>query len=310
MTENKQKRTHLIFTLAALILVGIVITLIITTKPMPVALLNAYSLKTLWHEGTLMNDCAECHNPVDFHSCETCHDDHGAVELAGIKFFEVIELTGDVPDPSFIRINEIMPDQENMGTHITLFEFLAQNGVESFDSVTFITNDGGLATIEKQYLDETAMLVPYMDGVRFVTESVHSSTWLKGISRIIIVGSNTPLTIDGEQTSIGRLLIQDTVRLTVEGSDTMLIDDTGETSHAYVANWVDGAPLLPLLANQPPQAIIVTDESGNITELQFEEITKAVIAMVRDQVTLVLPDRGRNVWLTNIIKIESLHAND
>jgi len=173
---NPQKKRILIFILIVLVLLGTTIAILLITKPMPVALLQQYELSQLWHEAEIMNECAECHDSVDFHSCETCHDEHGAVELTGVRFFEVVDLTGDVPDPSFVRVNELMPDQDNRGTHITVFDFLAQNGVEEFESVTFITNDGGLTTIEQAYLDETAMLVPYIDGVRFVTESVHSST--------------------------------------------------------------------------------------------------------------------------------------
>lgn len=302
--EN-QKKWRVIFLVIVLMLVGAIIAILLATKPMPVALLQEYELSLLWHEGQTMNDCAECHNSVDFHTCETCHDEHGAVELTGVRFFEVVDLTGDVPDPTFVRVNEVMPDQDNMGTHITLFDFLAQNGVDDFESVTFITNDGGLATIERQHLDETAMLVPYIDGVRFVTESVHSSTWLKGISQIIVVGKDKPLLIDGNPTSIGRLLIGETVRLTVEGSNVMLTDEAGEMSLALVANWAEGARLIPLLADPSPSGIIITNASGETTTLGAEEIQEAILAIVRDSVTLVLPDRGRSAWPTNVLIIES-----
>lgn len=310
MKDLKNRKTLIIFIIVVIVLFGSVIFLMIKAKPMPVALLSKFSLREIWHEGSSMNTCSECHNASDFHSCETCHDEHGAIELSGVKFYEVVELTGDVPDPSFVRVNEVMPDQENLQTHITLFDFLTQNGVEDFSSVTFTTNDGGIATIQVEYLDETAMLVPYIDGVRFVTESVHSSTWLKGISRITVVRKEKPLTIDGMQTSIGRLLIGQTVRYTVEGSDTMLTNAIGETSHAYVANWVEGALLLPLLKNDTPQMVVITDADGGITELSGEEIQTAIIAIVHDQVTLVLPDRGRSIWPANIVSIESGQKND
>ena len=310
MKELKKKRIVIILIIVAVVLVGVVILLMVTEKPMPVALLNKFSISQIWDEGERMNTCFECHNAVDFHTCESCHDDHGVVELAGVKFFEVVELTGDVPNPSFVRVNEIMPDQDNVGTHVTLFEFLSQNGVGDFYSVTFTTNDGGIATIEFEYLDDTAMLVPYIDGVRFVTESVHSSTWLKGISRITVIGKEKPLTIDGIQTSIGRLLVGPTVRYTVEGSDTMLTNASGDTSHAYVANWVEGALLLPLLNNNSPELVIITDADGKTTRFSGEEIQTAILAVVRDKVTLVLPERGRSVWPINIISIESQGNND
>jgi hypothetical protein len=304
--KNIYKKTWLIILIVlCVILFSALIAIILINRPMPVALLTEYDAHMLWQEGVVMNDCAECHNASDFHTCETCHDDHGAVELAGVRFFEVVELTGDVPDPSFVRVNEILPDQENLGTHITLFDFLEQNGVQDFESVTFTTNDGGLTTIESQYLDETAMLVPYLDGIRFVTDSVHSSTWLKGINRIIVVGMERPLKIDGEITSIGRLLIGNTVRLTVEGSDVMLEDDIGRISHAFVANWAEGALLQPLLKRPEPNGVLITDAQGNTVELSDEEIENAVIAIVRDEITLILPERGRSAWPTQIVEIES-----
>jgi hypothetical protein len=285
--------------------VAVIALILITTKPMPVALVQEFGLKSLWSEGAMMNDCAECHNSADFHTCDSCHDDHGAVELAGIQFYAVVDLTGDVPNPSFVRLNEILPNSEEASTHITVPDFLAQNGVEDFVSVTFTTNDGGSTTIEAEYLDENALLVPYVDGIRFASSSLHASTWLKGITRIIVVGSETPLTIDGTATSIGRLLVADTVRLTVESAEVMLADDEGNLSHAITSNWIEGALLAPLLNNPEPTAIIVTDVNGDEVELSGDEIDGALLAMDHDQVTLVLPDRGRSAWLVDIVSIES-----
>lgn len=303
--EKKPKR-WIIFLVIALVLALAVITLIlITTKPMPVALIEEYSLASLWDEGTRMNECAECHAGTDFHTCSDCHDDHGAVEMAGIQFYAVIDLTGDVPDPSFVRINEVLPDQENAGTHITVQDFLAQNGVEEYESITFITNDGGMTTINAEYIDETAMLVPYVDGVRFASETLHASSWLKGITRIIVVGLDTPLTIDGVETSIGRLLIGEIVHLVVESTDVMLADDEGNLSHATTANWIEAAPLAPLLSDPSPTSITVTDSSGAEIELTSDEIENAALTMNHDTVTLVLPARGRSAWLVEIISIES-----
>lgn len=283
-----------------------IITMLITLKPTPIPLLKEYGVGLLWEEGMVMNECAECHDSVDFHSCETCHDDHGAVELTNIPFSKIVELTGDVPNPSFVRINQVIPDQEYLGTHITLFQFLELHGVDEFESVTFTSDDGGISTIDYQYLDETALLVPYIDGVRFITESVHSSTWLKGISRITVIGKETPLVIDGQGTSIGRLLLsEETIRVIIEGSDVMLTKESGETSHAMVGNWAEGARLLPLLKNPTPEGVVITDSEGNQTDLTIEAIQDAIIAIIRDEVTLVLPERGRSAWPTQIVEIES-----
>jgi len=305
MSENKNRKKLILISIIAVVLLAAVVAMVIALKPMPVTLLSEYGLALLWEEGLAMNECAECHESVDFHSCDTCHDDHGSAELTHIPFSEYVDLTGDVPDPTFVKIHQVIPDQENFGTHITISEFFEQFGITEFESVTFITNDGGLTTIESQYLDETSMLVPYVDGVRFVTESVHVSTWLKGITRIVLIGKERPLIIDGNATSIGRLLIGETTRVTVESTDVMYINESGETTTALVANWVDGVKLLPMLSNPNPSGVTVTDADGNMTELSLEEIENAVIAMVRDSVTLVLPDRGRSAWLTNIVEIES-----
>jgi hypothetical protein len=301
----KQKRTIIILAASTFILIGIIVILIITTEPMPARLITEYSLSALWHEGEVMNECAECHDLVDFHTCETCHDDHGAVELANIPFFEVVELTGDVPKPAYVQINQILPDQDNRGTHISIFEFLSLYDVDTFESITFTSGDGRLTTIESRFLDDTSMLVPYVDGVRFITESVHLSTWLKGIDRIIIIGEEKPITIDGNATSIGRLLLGDSVKVITEGSTVMLTGDTGTTSNAFVANLIEGARLLPLLNNQSPNAVVVRNTSGEVYHFDGEEIANAVIALDRGVVTLVLPDRGRSVWPINIESIES-----
>jgi hypothetical protein len=287
------------------LLVGLLIVMAITLKPMPIALLSEYGIHALWEEGLMMNECAECHSGDEFHTCETCHDEHGSSELTNIGFYEVIELTGDVPDPSFVRVNELLPNQEKRGTFVTIVDFLSQYGVNDFQSVSFITSDGGIATIESQYLDKEAMLLPYVDGIRFASETLHASSWLKGINRIVVIGEDKPLTIDGNATSIGRLLIGNTTRLSVESADVMLADEDGDTSHALVGNWIEGAPLLPLLKNTSPDSIILTDTSGETIELRGEQIANAILGVVSDKVTLILPDRGRSAWLSDIVKIES-----
>lgn len=304
MTEKKKKWIIPLIVICVL-LIGVIIIMLVTLRPMPVALLSEYGLHTLWEEGSMMNECAECHSGEGFHACDTCHDEHGSSELTNIGFYEVIELTGDVPDPSFVRVNELLPNQEEIGTFITVVNFLSQYGVEEYVSVSFITSDGGIATIEAQYLDDQAMLLPYVDGIRFASESLHASSWLKGISRIVVVGEEKPLVIDGKSTSIGRLLIGETKRLAVEGTDVMLKNEDGETSHATVGNWIEGAPLLPLLKNSRPESISLTNSTGETMELSGEEIINAVLGIVGDEVTLILPARGRSAWPTDIVEIKS-----
>ena len=85
----------------------------------------------------------------------------------------------------------------------------------------------------------------------------------------------------------------------------MLTDEGGKTGIAFVANWVEGAPLLPVLNTPNPNTITVTDRDGNQIALQGDEIDGAIIAIIRREVTLVLPERGRNLWPTGIVQIES-----
>jgi hypothetical protein len=91
----------------------------------------------------------------------------------------------------------------------------------------------------------------------------------------------------------------------VEGSDTMLTDEDGRTGLAFVANWVEGARLLPLLKTPVPDKVTITDRNGIQVELTGEEIEDAILAIVRKEITIVLPDRGRSAWPTNVVEIVS-----
>ena len=61
--------------------------------PVRASVLFPYGL--LAEEAEVMNDCVECHEPVDFHTCGTCHDDHGSAEMANVPFNDLILLAGD-----------------------------------------------------------------------------------------------------------------------------------------------------------------------------------------------------------------------
>ena len=306
MKKEKKKGLIIFLIIVIFLLVGGIVIYLLAAKPMPVALVSEYGLSTLWEEGLTMNECAECHSSEDFHSCDTCHDEHGSSELTSIGFYKVIELTGDVPDPSYVEVNELLPNQNETGTFITVLDFLMKYGVENFESVTLITSDGGYVTIEYQYLDETAILVPYVDGIRFASETIHASAWMKGISRIVVVGSEMPLDIDGQATSIGRVLInKDSVSVVVEGTDVMLANEDKGTSHAMVGRVVEGALLTSLLDTISPAGVIITDANGETFELEVDDVEGAILGIVDGEVTLILPERGRSAWLSNVVAIES-----
>jgi hypothetical protein len=272
-----------------------------------------YPWMMLADEAETMNDCVECHEPDTFHACETCHDDHGSAELAGLPFNDLILLLGDVPQPSYIPVNDILPYREQPGTHVQLADLLAEYGVEDFESVTLASRDGGFVTIARENLTDEALLMPHVDGVRFVAENLHVSTWLKGVWRIVVVGPATPLTVDGEATSIGRLLLGPTTSVTVEQTDVMLKSETdGQVRQAKTAGRLEGAPLAPLVARPNFRLLVVTDTAGEEHVVEGWEAQGALLVQPigtegdgPPPVTLVLPDRSRARWVANAVDIRS-----
>ena len=109
--------------------------------------------------------------------------------MANVPFDDLILLQGDVPEPGYIPVNDILPYRDQPGTHVALLDFLAEQGVTEFESVTLASRDEGWITIERANLTAEALLMPHVDGVRFAAENLHVSTWLKGVWRIIVVGA-------------------------------------------------------------------------------------------------------------------------
>jgi hypothetical protein len=228
------------------------------------------------------------------------------VELEGVPFFEGLILTGDVPEPGFVRLHEILPYPDQPNTHLPLVTFLADRGVDQFESVTLISGDGGFITIEAENLTENALLLPYADGIRFAAEDLHVSTWIKGITRIVAVGPDKPLSIDGTPTSIGRLLIGPTRIVTVEQTDVMLkSDEDGEIRRAKTASRIEGAPVTLLVDTPTFDALEVRTESDETLELDATAAAEAILALLRGTPTLVLPSRGRSEWISGVVEIRS-----
>ena len=206
----RTKISKILFWIALIFAVGILICagLILGWRGgLPVHLAEHYTVGALKEEALVMGECAECHSGEDFHRCSTCHDDHGAVEFSGLPFFNLISFTGDVPDPGYLEIDQILPYRDHPNTHLKLLDLLEEQGVEDFVSVTLASRDGGFVTITRENITDQALLLPFSDGIRFASEDLHVSTWLKGISRVIVVGEERDLIINGEATSPGRLLI-------------------------------------------------------------------------------------------------------
>lgn len=258
----------------------------------------------LAEEAEVMNDCVECHEPEVFHTCASCHDDHGAVEMASIPFNELILLQGDVPNPGYLSVNDILPYSAQPGTHVTLQEVLAMQDVGDFESVTLVSRDEGWITVDRANLNERALILPYVDGVRFAAEDLHVSTWLKGVWRMIVVGPDKPLILDGYRTSMGRLLLGPTRTVTIEQTDVMLrSENDGQVRKAKTASRVEGIAIGDIVADPAFDMLTVKDSSGTEHQLTDDEAAGAVLAQMGADLVLVLPNRGRSQWITGVVEL-------
>ena len=292
---------------AALALGGAVVAVAMGAKaaaPARAALHFPWSM--LADEAETMNDCVECHDPAKFHTCETCHDEHGSAEMANVPFDDLILLQGDVPEPGYIPVNEILPYRDQPNTHMALLDLLADHGVSEFESVTLASRDEGWITVDQANLTSEAVLMPHVDGVRFADENLHISTWLKGVWRIIVVGPDKPLTLDGYHTSIGRLLLGPTTSATIEQTDVMLRSETdGQIRKAKTASRIEGAGLADIVADPGFDSLLVRDASGGEYTLSAAEARGAVLAQMGKQIVLVLPGRGRAQWIAGVAELVS-----
>jgi hypothetical protein len=270
----------------------------------PLTVVRHYPLELLSEEATTMVECVECHEPQDFHTCQTCHDDHGAIELVEVPFYNWILFSGDVPKPDFVEINQVLPYRDQPNTMISVLDFLSSQGVEDFERVGLYSDDGGVVLIEKSELTQDAYLMPYKDGIRFACEDLHVSTWIKGIRKIIVIGAETPLTIAGEQTSLGRLMSEKTVKVTVEATNVMLVSAVdGKTRKAVTALQLEGIALADVMEIGASDQFQVVDQNGKTVQLSADEARTGVLVRIRGVLTLVLPDRGRSLWIENVVEI-------
>jgi hypothetical protein len=178
--------------------------------------------------------------------------------------------------------------------------------VTDFESVTLASRDEGFVTIERPNLTASSLLMPYEDGIRFADENLHVSTWMKGITRIVVVGEERPLQIDGEATSMGRLLLGPTRSVTVEQTDVMLKSEMdGQIREGKTASRVEGAPVEAVVADPAFEVLVVRDGSGQEHALTAQEARGAILYAGRDGVILVLPERGRSQWIKDVVEVVS-----
>ena len=291
----------------AILLVGGAVLLVVLDAPLaaPASAALHFPWAMLAAESEKMVECVECHEPDTFHTCETCHDDHGSAEMASVPFDDLILLVGDVPEPGYIAVNDILPYRDQPNTHVALLDFLAEHGAADFQAVTLASRDEGFVTLERENLTAGALLMPHTDGVRFAAEDLHVSTWLKGVWRMIVVGPATPLTIDGQQTSIGRLLLGPTRSVTVEETGVMLKSEAdGQVRSALTAARIEGVAVEDLAGGSGFESLVVRDARGGEQTLAAEEVQGAVLAQLFGRVTLVLPGRGRSEWIQDVVTVE------
>lgn len=273
----------------------------------PLRLAAHYPWGVLADEARMLEGCtaAGCHEPAKMHTCLSCHDAHGEARLSGISWSGLVLLTGDVPEPDYIPIHDILPLQEFTRTAMPLLDLLTKRGLDDFESVTLVGSDGGQVTIARESLGPGSLLLPYADGVRFADENLHISSWIKGIERIVVVGRERPLKIDGRETSIGRLLLGPTRFFPVEPATVMLRSaEDGQVRRVQTAMRLEGVALADVLDNPTYTVLRVRDVAGREHVLSAEESRGALLAVVFGRVTLVLPEQGRGQWIGEVVEVE------
>lgn len=238
--------------------------------------------------------------------CVDCHQLHGAVTLDNVPFNSLLLLTGDVPSPELLSVNEILPYRYAGQVSVSLPDFLAENGVDDFKETSLISTDGGIVTIEEEYVSEGSLLLPYAEGVRFQDDNLHVSMWLKGVSKIIVIGNELPLIVDGRATSIGRLLREDTLTVISERSYPMYrSEEDGEVRKGEYSHLHTGAPMSDLVAHPDFSTLTVTDAQGEVHTIDARAAERAILTAYRGSVTLLLPDAHKGEWISDVVRVVS-----
>ena len=301
--KNKNNKKWWFFGLIGIFFI-VAVYLIASAAPVPYRIITEYPRGMIFEDVGKMHECAKCHETEEFHTCDTCHNGHGSAVLAGLNLYSTIHLTGDVPESKFIPTNRIfLEDAQEIG-QITIQEFLKQNGVDSFTSITFASNDGGFTTIQNDQLGETSFLLPYENGVRFADENIHVSTWIKGINKIIVVGDSKDLIIGEKTYSLGELMLKDTVKFTVEQAQVMLKSELdGVIRKGLTAERLEGIELSEMLDLSTSRSYQIEIQSGEKLEISNDELKGAKLVLIGKEITLVFPDKSRNQWITGVSAI-------
>ena len=306
MKSQKTKKILKVIGIIAGVIALVALVIALSVRQLPVRVLTDYTFDTLWEESTTMHECAECHDTrEEFHTCSTCHDEHGSVELPELYFYSMIEVTGDVDKVIYIPSNHFFSYSELPNTFLPVEQFMEKWEIGGYESFTLYTRDGEFVTVAKEDVTANAMFLPYEDGIRFASDDLHESTWVKGVARIIITGEDKPLKIDGQATSIGRLLLGRTTSITVEEAKVMFrSEEDGETRQAYTSSRIEGAALSDLLDLTKYSTVRFTLQDGTLTSLPVEDVKNAILTKQSASVVLIIPETGRSNWLFDVISIE------
>ena len=238
--------------------------------------------------------------------CVDCHQLHGAIDLDGVPFNALVLLTGDVPEPKLISVNDILPYRHAGQASISLLDLLAQNGVHDFKEVSLISTDGGIVTLEKENVSEHSLLLPYLESIRFQDDRLHVSTWLKGLSKIIVVGTELPIIIDGRATSMGRLLRENTLTVVAERSYPMYrSEEDGQVREGEYSHLHTGAPISAVVARPDFTTLTVTDAQGGTHTIDARQAEQAILTIYYGKPTLLLPELHRGEWISDVVRVES-----
>jgi len=278
--------------------------IVASAQAIPYRIITEYPAGMLLDEANAMHQCGECHDTEVFHTCDTCHNKHGSATLSGITFNTTVHLTGDVPKDLFIASNQVFLVDKKQVDEISINDFLENQGINSFKSITLYSNDGGFTTIARDQLSETSLLLPYEDSIRFADDKLHVSTWLKGISKIIVVGDERKLVINGNEISFGELLLKDSVQFTVEQAPVMLRDETdGQIRTGYTAERLEGIELSSLIVLDDEEEYSLEIDNGTVQKLGGAELTNSKLVLIGPDIVLVFPGKSRNAWLRQIVSI-------
>ena len=238
--------------------------------------------------------------------CVDCHQLHGAINLEEVPFNSFVLLTGDVPEPKLISVNDILPYRYAGEAGLSLPGFLANNGVQGFKEVSLISTDGGIVTLEREYVSERSLLLPYLESIRFQDDGLHVSTWLKGINKIIVVGEELPIIIDGRATSMGRLLRENTLTVISERSYPMYrSEEDGEVRKGEYSHLHTGAPISEVVAHRDFSTLTVTDAEGAAHTIEARDAEQAILTIYYGKPTLMLPELHKGEWVSDVARVVS-----